>query len=347
MWPPINDIFNGLWKNVELFLNDRLVSQSNNCHGYITMLKTLLFSTEESVTSQKTNQLFFKDTPGRLNWTNPILPNTMSAIPGWTRKDGDGSVIPADANNIGNNRLHKRYLYTKESAVTELVGPIGLDIFEQVRYIPNGMKMKLRFEKQRHPFVLMSALDNFKIELMSVNLYIRKITPSLGVLLGHAKALMKDNAKFPVTRTTCSVISVSAGHSTHNEDNLYLFQLPKTIVIGMVEDDAFTDLCTKNPYNFKSFDLRSIILSANGVAVPGTPLKIEDGNTAICYQTLFYGLHKLEQESGSIIKREDWSRGYALLAFDLTPDFNHGDHYSLVDHGKVKLELEFSKSLRL
>ena len=38
---PINDIFNGLWKNVELFLNDCLVSQSNNCHGYITMLKTV------------------------------------------------------------------------------------------------------------------------------------------------------------------------------------------------------------------------------------------------------------------------------------------------------------------
>ena len=39
------------------------------------------------------------------------------------------------------------------------------------------------------------------------------------------------------------------------------------------------------------------------VAVPGIPLKIEDGDTAICYQTLFYGLHKLEQENGSIIKR--------------------------------------------
>ena len=115
--------------------------------------------------------------------------------------------------------------------MTEMVGPIGLDIFEQVRYIPNGVKMKLRFEKQRHPFVLMSALDNFKIELMSVNLYIRKITPSPGVLLGHAQALMKASAKFPVTRTTCSVISVSADHSTHNKDNLYLGQLPKTIVI--------------------------------------------------------------------------------------------------------------------
>ena len=74
--------------------------------------------------------------------------------------------------------------------MTELVGPIGLDIFEQVRYIPNGVKMKLRFEKQRHPVVLMSALDNFEIELMSVN---RKIAPSPGVLLGHAQALMKAN----------------------------------------------------------------------------------------------------------------------------------------------------------
>ena len=127
---PINDIFNVLWKNVELFLNDRLVSQSDNCHGYITMINTLVISMEESATSQKTNQLFFKDTSGRLNWTNPILPNAMNAIPGWTRKDGDGSVIPDGANNIGNSGLHKRYLYTKESVVTELVGPIRLDIFE-------------------------------------------------------------------------------------------------------------------------------------------------------------------------------------------------------------------------
>ena len=81
------------------------------------------------------------------------------------------------------------------------------------------------------------------------------------------------------------------------------------------------------------------------MAVPGTPLKIKDGDTAICYQTLFYKIHKMEQESRSITKGEDWSRGYALLALDLTPDFNDGDHYSLMDHGKVKLQLEFSNKL--
>ena len=79
------------------------------------------------------------------------------------------SVIASNANDIGNNGLHKRDLYTTESAEMELVGPIELDIFEQVRYIPNGVEMKLR-----HPFIFMSALDNFKIDLMSVNLYIKK-----------------------------------------------------------------------------------------------------------------------------------------------------------------------------
>ena len=35
---PINDIFNGLLGNVELFMNDRLISHSNNTHSMITHL---------------------------------------------------------------------------------------------------------------------------------------------------------------------------------------------------------------------------------------------------------------------------------------------------------------------
>ena len=192
----------------------------------------------------------------------------------------------------------------------------------------------------------MSTATTFKIELMSVNLYIRKVSPSPGVLLGHEQAMIKESAKFPITRTTCSVISVSVGHSFHTKNNMCLGQLPKTLVIGMVEDDAFAGYYGSNPYHFKSFNLKSLTLIANGEHVPGTPLKIDaNGSTALCYQTLSYGLHKLDQESGSVIKKEDWARGYVLLAFDLTPDFNHTDHYALVEHGKAKLELELSTSL--
>ena len=52
-------VFHEIWKNV-----DCLVSQSNSCHGYIAMLKTLLFRNEEAITSQKVNQLV---TPGQMD----------------------------------------------------------------------------------------------------------------------------------------------------------------------------------------------------------------------------------------------------------------------------------------
>ena len=42
-----------------------------------------------------------------------------------------------------------------------------------------------------------------------------------------------------------------------------------------------------------------------------------------------------------MIKREDWERGYGLMAFDLTPDFDYEDHYPLVKFGNLKIELEF------
>ena len=43
--------------------------------------------------------------------------------------------------------------------------------------------------------------------------------------------------------------------------------------------------------------------------------------------------------SSSVIKRHEWSR--ALFEFDLTPDFDHDDHYSLVRNGNLRLEADF------
>ena len=48
---PINDIFNGLWSNVELFMNNKLISHSNNAHGYTSIISHLIHDSEESLHS--------------------------------------------------------------------------------------------------------------------------------------------------------------------------------------------------------------------------------------------------------------------------------------------------------
>ena len=341
---PINDIFNGLWKNIELFLNDRLIYQSNNNHGYISMIKNLLMDTEEYVTSQKSMQLFFKDTPGQMDVTDPTLPNSSNLIPGWD-SDIRGDLIDIDA-TVGNKGLHKRSTYTKASRVTDVLGPLSLDLFEQLKYLPNGIGIKLRLDRQKHKYVLMAAAGaNYQLQLLSASLYVRKVFPNPGVMLGHGDALMKNNAKYPITRTVCKSMSLSKGHSTFKEDKVFLGQLPKRVIIGMVDEESSTGSYIKNPYNFKLYNLSSISLSANGSPIAGSPLKVTNKCYGQCYKTLFSGLNKLDTDRGSIIKREDWERGYALVAFDLTPDFDYEDHYSLVKYGNLKLELEFEEKV--
>ena len=59
---PVNDLFNSLWSNVELFLNDRLISHSNNTHGYTSMVSHLIHDSEESLSSERSMRLIYKDT---------------------------------------------------------------------------------------------------------------------------------------------------------------------------------------------------------------------------------------------------------------------------------------------
>ena len=122
------------------------------------------------------------------------------------------------------------------------------------------------------------------------HLLIRRIKPSAGVLLGHEEALMKMNAKFPITRTECKVISLSQSVSNIHEDNIYLGRLPKRVVVGMVTSEAFNGDFEKNPYNFGTFGIRQLQLLVDGEPVYGKPFDKIESNYLRCYQSLFHGM---------------------------------------------------------
>ena len=63
------------------------------------------------------------------------------------------------------------------------------------------------------------------------------------------------------------------------------------------------------------------------------------------HNSVFSGTGKLNADEGLYIDRWDYSRGYALYAFDLTADLGEDDHFSLVREGSVRLVLKFSAAL--
>ena len=57
-------------------------------------------------------------------------------------------------------------------------------------------------------------------------------------------------------------------------------------------------------------------------------LNFDDKLFVTAYNTLFLGTGKLHGNSGSTIKREDYSEGYTIIVADLTP-FEISDNFDL------------------
>ena len=69
---PVNPFLHFLFSQVDVSLNDRLISTSTNTYPYCAMIESLLNYGEEAKTSQLSMAMFYKDTAGKMNAVNPL-----------------------------------------------------------------------------------------------------------------------------------------------------------------------------------------------------------------------------------------------------------------------------------
>jgi hypothetical protein len=77
------------------------------------------------------------------------------------------------------------------------------------------------------------------------------------------------------------------------------------------------------------------------------PLKLDfaAGRYVAAHAGLFGGTNKINRDESNGISRTDFSNGYALYAYDLTPDLGEDDHVNLTRQGTVRLNLKFGAAL--
>ena len=59
-----------------------------------------------------------------------------------------------------------------------MIGPLHVDVFNQSKYMLNGVTMKVRMTRSKDSFVLMAKSDvtqSFKVDILSAKLFVRKI----------------------------------------------------------------------------------------------------------------------------------------------------------------------------
>ena len=322
---PVNLLLHSLFSEVDITLNDTLVTDSNNTYAYRSYLETVLSYGDAAKSSQLTSSLYYKDVATHFEEANPH-----------------------DANGV-NTGFRKRSALANEGNIVEMLGCIHSDLFFQDRFLPNDVNIKIRLVRNKDAFCLMSSVQGaaFKVRILECKLYIRKVKLSPSVFLAHAKALEAGNVKFPIRRGVCKTFTIPRGNLDATQECLFSGQLPTRLVIGCVDNDAFNGSYTKNPFNFKHMQLSQLKVYLDGQQQSVKPLELNFANNQFinAYASLFMGTGKWMRDEGNQITREDFPGGYALYAFDLTADLAEGGHFNLLKQGNIRLDLKFAQAL--
>ena len=319
---PTNLFLHSLFAQVDISLNGTQVTTSTNTYPYRAMIETLLSYGDDAKKSQLTSALFYPDQAGRMDVVN-------------------------FAEATRNSGLYARSRFTTESRVVDMMGRIHADVFFQDRYLLNEVHVKIKLIRSRNGFCLMSA-NEFKVKIDSAIMFVRKVKLSPSVFLAQAKALENSTAKYPIRRAVCKTITIPQGFRDVSHEKLFSGQLPTRLVIGLVRHDAFNDTFARNPFNFHHFNLMEISVYSDGQQQYGIkPLTTDFANELYvrAYNTLFSGTGKVFKDEGNALDRTTFSKGYALYAFDLTPDLGEDDHFNLNKQGSVRLVLKFREAL--
>ena len=274
---------------MEVILGGKLISSATNTYVHHSRLEVLLNYDKEAAESQLGCELFCKGTAGKLEEMD------ISADPVLNTGLGTGSE------------------WTKTSKIVELQGRFHSDLFNQEKLILNGVDLTVKLHRHKPEFCLLSGdtAPVYKITIIDAIFCVKKIELTPSVFDAINTVLNDKNAQYAITRTTPKVFTVPRGQQSQHIDNAFLGEIRKRITICMMDNDSYNGSYKKNPFNFQHYNLTQIGISVNGEEVPFKPLKLnfDDKLFVTAYSTLFSGTGKLHGNSGSIVKREDYSEG--------------------------------------
>lgn len=228
-----------------------------------------------------------------------------------------------------------------------LLGALHADIFFSERLLLNALDLRVKLTRTSDAFSLVGAGDStFKLNISGAALFIKKVTVSPAVRLGHETALLKANALYPLSRVNIKTYSIPENSRVSTHENLFLGLLPKYVVIGLVNHHAFTGARELNPFNFHHYDIEYLALCKDGRQIPAKPYQpdFNHGSSVREFYSLFTSTGRHLKDLPLSINREEFNSGYSLFVFNLNA-CEDSDALSPVNTGNIRLEARFRQAL--
>ena len=314
---PINLIGKTFIRQVKLSLNGVEVFDSGDKYAYRAFLETELNYGHDAKKSQLQAALYFKDTPAN------------------------------HLDDIHNTGLTLRAQYFRDSVWVQVMAPIHCDLFDQSKYLLNNIDFRMTLYRNSDAFCIMSpgGNQNYKIQVENMKWYVKAVEVSKSVSLALERSLMQYTAKYPIRRVEIKSIHVNLGARATSDTAIFNGQIPRRLVIGCIDADAYHGIYAKSPFNFKNNAIDEVSITAAGQTYPSKPLTMDFAHNRFTrsFVQLFEGLGISDENKGNGINLASFKNGVCIFAFDLSPDEDDGsDHWDLVKEGETTVNVHFS-----
>lgn len=320
---PINLLGKTFAKQVTVLLNGKQAYDSGDLYAYRTFIETELNFRDEAKSNVLQTSGYEKDTP-------PIDSTTNT---GWLE-------------------LQKKYSLSQE---VELMAPLHCDLFLSDRLIVSNAELTVEIHRNSDDFLLMSmatpvdgqASPKYKIEVLDVKWYIRKLQVMDSIHLGIETVLNRTPAKYPLRRISMTNHFVAVGRRSVAQTPVFNGQLPRRIIVAFVKESAFFGSPQHSPFNFINASVKSIQIEAGGQLFPRVPLKADYGSNKYtrAYIQLLEALGHADENVSNGINMSDFKTHRCFYAFDLTPEESDASHWQLLKEGTVIVHCDFKTAV--
>ncbi len=312
---PINNIGSSMFKTLKVFFNSRLVYDSGPTYAL---------------------RSYIEDT---LNYST-LTKNTMLQSAGYFP---DTFLLFDSMTNKG---YQQRGKMADKSRKFDILAPIHADCFSHDRLLLSNMQVRLEAYKNPDAYCIQSlAIDNnpeqYKLKIHNMTWLVRKVQLLSSMSLALEARLAKQVARYPIRRVTCRDFHINGNIRTVSQLQLSQGQLPRRIVLGMLDVDSFHGNYKSPCFEFKNNKVEKLQLIVGGVPIPRLPLEcnFKDNQYTRAYMSMFSNLNNSLEDNSNGITYRAFAYGYTFFVFDLSSD--NSETWHLVREGTVTLDMSF------
>lgn len=328
-----NYFLHSLFSQVDVYLQNQIITDGNNCYPYKAYLEALLSHGQDYFLSQAQSALFFKD-----NVTG----------------------------NAGNGYKNRRNI-CKNSSEFEVCDKLKIDIAKNHRYLLNDMNISLCLTRALDTFALeyyppgpvtsasgtvtTPPSKNPKVKILDASFFVRKKVLYPSIILAHQKLLSENhNARYPLIHSSVKYYTIPQGNQSFVEEDVFQSKIPRRMILALLPNSSFNGSYSSNPLWFDAGKLSNINVSVNNAPIPIRPININfDNNEFIVpYYMLYTASGVAGSDFGFLFGRQEFqSGGYCLFPFDLTPASATESMLEVEKSGSVRVELKFREALKV